>query len=173
MEAPHDRTTEFLQLLNDSEKRLKAHVFAVVRDVAAAEDILQETRMRLWQNFDQFETGTNFLAWARKIAFHQILNYRRKAKRGPSLLSDDFLSAVAQEIETLDTDVRRQALTGCLQKLADNHRKIILMRYFESMSIDAIAEAVDRPAGGVYRVLSRIRAGLSQCIRRQLAAEMA
>ena len=56
-------------------------------DAGDAEDILQACRLTLWKQFETFEPGTNFLAWARKIALNQT--------HRPLLL----LEAVAAEID--------------------------------------------------------------------------
>ena len=77
-----DRTQEFLELLTQHDRALGVYVYSLVPRTADADDILQQTKMILWRCFDQFESGTNFLAWARKTAFHQILTYRRQNVRG-------------------------------------------------------------------------------------------
>ena len=57
-----DRTTEFLTLLTQHDRALGVHVHALVNSNADTNDILQQTKMVMWKNFDQFENGTNFLA---------------------------------------------------------------------------------------------------------------
>lgn len=163
-----DRTEEFLALLNEYEKKLNAYVFALVKDVPLGEDILQETRLMLWKHFDQYIPNTNFLAWSKKMAFHQILSHRRKAKRHPTCLSEEILTSIADDIESYNEDSRATALKQCLKKLNESHQKIISMRYFDNLDIESIAKAVNRPEGGVYRVLSRIRTGLNKCIKQNI-----
>ncbi len=60
---------------------------------ADAEDILQLTKLQLWHIFDQFEQGTNFLAWARQVAFYQMLNFRRAEKVRHLPLANDVLES--------------------------------------------------------------------------------
>jgi RNA polymerase sigma-70 factor (ECF subfamily) len=168
-----DRTEEFLALLNEYEKKLNAYVFALVKDVPMGEDILQETRLMLWKHFDQYIPNTNFLAWAKKMAFHQILSHRRKAKRHPTCLSEEILTSIADDMESFEEDKRADALKQCLKKLTESHQKIINMRYFDNLDIEAISKVVDRPEGGVYRVLSRIRSGLNKCIKQNISGGVA
>lgn len=168
-----DRTAEFLDLLNQYEGKLNAYVYSLVKDYALADDILQDSRMVMWKNFDQFESGTNFLAWSRKVVFHQILSARKKVKKRPSSLSDELLHSIADEIEQLDSDSRQEALHQCIKKLSETHQQIVKLRYFDNLEIEDISKSVQRPAGGVYRVLSRIRTGLGECIQKRLSGGLA
>ena len=168
-EQEPDRTEEYLALLNEYGKKINGYVFSLVKDSALAEDILQETRLLMWKNFYQYESNTNFLAWGRKMAFYQILFHRRKVKKYPTSLSDEVLVTIADEIENMETDSRHQALETCIQKLSETHRKIILMRYYDNLSIETIADNIQRPEGGIYRVLSRIRASLNECIQKNIS----
>ncbi len=168
---PSPNAETYLQLLNENEKSLAAYVHALVVDAGDAEDILQACRLTLWKQFETFEPGTNFLAWARKIALNQVLNYRRSRKRKPLYSTDPaLLEAVAAEIDKQSDQLakRTEALHTCLQKLPEKQRSTVLLRYFEGSEIDEIASRTNRSPGAVYRLLSRIRSSLNQCIQQQM-----
>ena len=160
-----DRTEEYLRLLNENERALAAYVHSLVREPSDAQDILQETRLVMWRCFDAFQPGTNFRAWGRKIAFHQILAHRRKVRRTVAL-SEECLEMLASEMDRGEArhDRQAEALRHCVKKLSRPHRQIFLMRYSREMSIEDIAAAVNRTEGAVYRLLSRLRAGLQECV---------
>lgn len=170
--AESDRTQEFLELLTQHDRALGVYVYSLVPRSADADDILQQTKMILWRCFDQFEPGTNFLAWARKTAFHQILTYRRQTKREHLPLSEDTLDALHNEVARLSDsgDERREALRTCLSKLPKEHRQLVMLRYFEDMEIDGIAEQVRSTVAAVYRALSRVRFTLLECIQKEARA---
>ncbi|MEM9015957.1 MAG: sigma-70 family RNA polymerase sigma factor [Verrucomicrobiota bacterium] len=166
-----DPAESYLSLLNENERSLRIYVHSLVREHADAEDILQACRLTMWKQFSKFEIGTNFLAWARKIAFHQILNYRRSENRKPVYKTDPkFLEAVASEIDAQSDrlEARSAALRECLHRLPDQQRRTILLRYFEGCGIEEIATETGRTEGAVYRLLSRIRASLNECITNRL-----
>jgi RNA polymerase sigma-70 factor (ECF subfamily) len=174
--APNsDAATEvYLRLLGQHERHLAAFVYSLVPRAADADDILQEVKLTMWRQFSAFQPGSNFLAWARQIAVHQILNYRRAEQRRPSLLVEEsFIEAVASEIDRRaeELDRRSDALQLCLRKLSESHRKIIVWRYFDNCGIDEIASRSQRSADAVYQLLSRIRGMLNECVSRQLAAQ--
>jgi len=168
-----DQSTEFLQLLASHDRALSLYVYGLVPHQADADDILQQTKMVMWRAFSQFEMGTNFIAWARRIAFHQILSYRRKRKRDHLPLSDEMLDQVGEQIaEITDQEYqRKQALQSCLNHLKADHRKMMLMRYEDEMEVDEIARKIHTTPGAVYRALSRLRLSLLDCIRNRLKSE--
>lgn len=166
-----DHSTEFLQLLATHDRALSLYVYGLIPHHADADDILQETKMIMWRCFSQFEIGTNFIAWARKIAFHQILTYRRKKKKAHLLpLSDEMLDQVGERIGQITDheDLRKGALQSCLNNLKNDHRKIMLLRYDTEMEIDDIAAEIESTPAAVYRALSRLRLSLLDCITNRL-----
>lgn len=166
-----ENTEAYLRLLTQHDRWLATYVFSLVARAADAQDILQEVKVTMWKQFAKFEQGTNFRAWARRIATNQILNYRRSEKKRPSsTLDEEFIEAVAAEIdrraETLEA--KADALKICLRKLPEAHRKIVVWRYYEDCGVEEIAVKSERTVEAVYRLLSRIRGVLSDCVNRQL-----
>jgi RNA polymerase sigma-70 factor (ECF subfamily) len=165
-------TEAYLRLLTQHDRWLATYVYSLVVRAADAEDILQEVKVTMWKQFTKFEPGTNFRAWARKIATHQILNYRRAVKKLPNAgLEEQFIEAVAAEIDRRAEvlDHKADALRVCLHKLPDAHRKIVVWRYYEDCDVEEIANKSERTVEAVYRLLSRIREVLNECVSRQLA----
>ncbi len=94
------REQDFIRLLTESERDLSMYLYRMVPFHSDAQDIMQNARLILWENFDRFEPGTNFGAWARKTIFHQVLAYRKKSKRS------QWLSAAALEKLSHDMDAQ-------------------------------------------------------------------
>jgi RNA polymerase sigma-70 factor (ECF subfamily) len=168
-----DRTEAFLRLLAEHERRLGVYVTGLVACPQDAQDILQEGKIVMWRQFHQFELGTNFPAWARKILFYQILAYRRRAKRTRSeQLSERVLELLNDEHDSAGLEQRwerrERALRDCVTKLAPEHREILELRYRDESSIEAISRRTERTEGAVYRLLSRLRKNLYLCVERQL-----
>lgn len=169
-----DRTEAFIRLLAEHEKRLAIYVTGLIACPQDAQDILQEGKVVMWRNFEAFELGTNFPAWARKILFHQVLAYRRKAKRDSNRhpLDEDTLVLLNDAAESAIREKRwlnrERALKQCLLKLKDEHRHVVQMRYRDEASIEKIAHRVERTEGAVYRLLSRLRQSLFECVENEL-----
>ena len=171
---PQPDAEDYVRLLAENERSLEAYVHSLMRSAADAEDVLQECKLVLWQQFERYEAGTNFLAWARKIALNLILNHRRKEdRRQTSAVDQEFIEAVAAEIDRQSDKLaqRSELLRGCLLELPKAHRQAIVWRYYEGCEVDEIAAKTGRSEGATYRLLSRIRALLNDCIKRKLEAQ--
>lgn len=161
-----DRVEYFISELAKVERKLALHTLTMVPNETDAEDILQQSKLVMWRAFGQFTPGTNFGAWARKIILNQVLTFRKKKKRERLWFNDDILLLVAEEVEQAsDTlELQQAALKECVTKLPTDHRDILQQRYFGKKSIEEIAATNDRTEGAVYRLLSRIRRNLHNCI---------
>jgi RNA polymerase sigma-70 factor (ECF subfamily) len=169
-DMPQTNPEDYLRLLAQHERWLATYVYSLVASAHDAEDVLQEVKVVLWRHFEKFTPGTNFRAWARTIATHQILNYRRAVKKHSAApLDEAFVEAVATEIDRQSESLERKsdALAFCLRKLPEPHRKVIHWRYYEDCSVEEIAARSQRSIESVYRLLSRIRGVLSECVARQ------
>ncbi|TLD70773.1 sigma-70 family RNA polymerase sigma factor [Phragmitibacter flavus] len=172
MSAP-DPTEEFVFLLGRHERLLRGYLRALIPHAQDADDVLQETKLRLWRAFDQFERGTNFAAWSRKVAFHQVLAFRKRKKRDRLEFSEQFLNVVADEYENHEPVLMRrdQLLQECLAKLPGDHRQVLHLRYAEQCSLDDMASKLQRTVAAIYRQLSRVRQALHQCVEKSLMIE--
>jgi RNA polymerase sigma-70 factor (ECF subfamily) len=163
---------DFLVLFLEEQRQLYRFIRSLVPHAHDAEDILQETAEILWKEFDKFTEGTNFHAWACKVAHFRILKHRHKWHRSAALLSDEVLEQIAALASTTERrlDPRQSALESCLAKLHANDRELLDQRYIQQLSGREVADRLGRPANSVYKSLGRIRRTLLECIDRQLAA---
>ena len=168
-----NRVDEFVRLLAQNQRRLFVYVHTLVMNHTDAEEVLQNTNLVLWREFGTFETGTNFAAWACRVAFNQVMAWRKKRQRDRLQFSDDFLTAIATETHDASDALEEQtkALAGCLAKLPNDQRELIRLRYSEEGTIEAVANRVKRTVEATYRALSRIRHTLHECVTRTLAQE--
>lgn len=169
--SPPDRAEEFVFLLARHERLLGAYVMTMVPHPADADDILQEAKVVMWRHFAKFESGTNFVAWARKIAFHQVLAHRKRRQRDRLDFSEDFLRTVAEEVERNSDQLekRERVLHDCVAKLPLDHREALHLRYHENLSLEDMAARLSRTVGALYRLLSRVRHVLHECVTKNFA----
>jgi RNA polymerase sigma-70 factor, ECF subfamily len=171
--SPNTRTDEFLALYRDCERRIFAYLMAMLGNPDDAEDVLQETLLALWQSFDDFEPGTNFCAWARQVAYHRVLIYRRNRQR-QGVVCDESLFAAVEDICSRQDDrlsQHLQFLDDCVGKLPESDRSLLQVRFQPNRTIKSVAEQLHRPADTVYKALTRIYRWLAHCIERAASAE--
>ena len=167
------RKAEFVRLLTGHQRQLYLFILTLLPDPNDAEDVLSDVSTLLWTKADEFEPGTNFTAWAYRVAHFEVLAFRKRSAREPRYFSDDLLATFAVEQDDRDEqyEVRRQAMRVCISKQKPADRDLIARRYMPGASVADIAKELGRSAGSIYRSLERIRTALLVCIRRVLASE--
>ncbi|MBI1375380.1 MAG: sigma-70 family RNA polymerase sigma factor [Phycisphaera sp.] len=164
---------QFVQQLINFQPRLRGYIRLLLPNRAMAEDVLQETNLVLWRKAEDFEPGTNFGAWACRVAYYQALAQRQKIGREKLVFDDELVGDLASEAErqTGMLAESRSALQVCMDQLNTTHREMLDRRYAFGDSVNAIAERLGRPVGSVKQTLYRIRTTLGECIEQRLTAE--
>ena len=170
-----DRIELFVQLIGLHQYKIHRYLLSLVPNSHDADDLFQQTNLFLWREFDRFEEGTNFVSWACSVAYHEVLAWRKNRSRERLVFSDDFLMAVSSQLDLASEriELRSQALVNCVDKLPKHHRELIQLRYGELRygelsRVEVIAEKTGRTTVAVYRMLSRIRRTLFDCVDRTL-----
>lgn len=168
-----DQVEQFVRLFSAHQKQLHSYIVAIVPNRADADDILQETSAVLWRKFAQYEAGTHFGAWACRIAYFEILAFRRRNRVNALRLSDSCVELVSGHIveRSEELEARHRALVECLTKLRPTHRDLIAMRYGGGVTIKEVAEKIGRSVEGLYKTFRHIHRTLFECVDRTMARE--
>ncbi len=130
-------------------------ILSIVRDPATAEDLVQETFLRVWNRIQAFEAGRGALGpWLLAIARNRAIDHVRSmssrmdrnsfefdAREHPSLFVD-------MEREVVNTDHAR-IIRQAIAKLNQNQRRVIELAYYEGLSQSEMAEKMGQPLGTV------------------------
>lgn len=164
---------DFVELMTQHQGRLYGYVLSLAGDPDVANDVLQETNIVLWKQWQQFEPGSNFKAWAFRIAHFQFMAYRQKRLRDKVLFSDELLATLASEAMDIDEQhVERAAtLEKCLERLPARSRDAIRLRYADQLKIVDMARQLGRSANAVYQILFRARQSLIECVQKAAATD--
>ena len=93
-----DKRQKFFQEYNKHQNTIYGYIASHVPNYMDVDDIFQETSVELWEKFDDYEEGTNFLAWARAFARINVLRYRQKKGRDRLQFSDDIHELIEESI---------------------------------------------------------------------------
>lgn len=167
----HEHGQRFMRLFVANQNRVYGLILSLVPNWADADDIMQETSSVMWSKFDEFEPGTDFTAWALRIARYQVMAHLKTKRKQRARLSTETLEAIADRMSdaAMELDDRTAALNECIAKLNDRDQKIMRMRYEQGGSTRTVAERIDRSVDAVYKALNRIHHSLLICIRRTMA----
>lgn len=168
-----ESTPQFVALWTASSRQVYSFIYSLLPHWADADEAYQETSRVLWEKFAEYEPGSDFTAWACRIAYFKVLDVRSRRKRGPLAFSDAFLGTVEQELaEQSDAaSPRYVAVLDCLQKLKTRDRELIGHRYREGATTATAAAELGRSVDSVYKALNRIHQALFDCVQRTLRQE--
>ena len=158
--------------------QLYAAAMRLTKNPADAADVVQETYLKAFQAFHQFEQGTNLKAWLYRILTNTYINlYRKRSKEGFQSALDDLdewqvgnassltqtltRSAEAEALDRMPSSVVKDAL----HDLPEDFRMVVYFADVEGMSYQEIADIMDTPTGTVmsrlYRGRKLLRAALA------------
>ena len=160
-------------LMASHQVRIIGYIRTLVADHDAAKDILQETNMTLLRKVRDFEPGTNFTAWALRIAYFEVLKWRRDKGRDRLRFSDELVESLAETGGDIaqSYDSRLDALKQCLQKLPDRQRSVVQQRYLNGIALHEIAEDLHCKPNAASQLLHRAKQNLAACITRLTSAD--
>jgi RNA polymerase sigma-70 factor (ECF subfamily) len=162
------------------ERPLFNFVYKHVGDAALAQDLVQETFVRVVKSIGQYEHRGSFSTWVFRVAVNLCKDHLRK-KRIPVVSLHDYYTTetgekvfvrdrVADEEARTDEAVERQEREKLVRRLLDGiseeQRAVILLKEYQALTFAEIAEVLDVPEGTVkarlYRGLRAMRAQLEQ-----------
>jgi RNA polymerase sigma-70 factor (ECF subfamily) len=171
---PSAKTERFLKLLGAHERSLFGYVYALAPTWQDAEEVMQRVRIRVWQQFDEYDEDKPFDAWARAIAYYLVLAYRKEKSRKREFFTERILEAVSNQFEQHvgSSNDRRDALLTCLEKLDERKRDLVTNYYLSSReSTEAVAGELAMTPNALRQALFRIRRVLMDCVERTMRIE--
>jgi len=140
---------------------------------AEAEELTQEVYFKLWENLHHYSPGSNFMAWAWRVARNLLIDsYRRSHReRTAAWLDPEIIERLPASDDPHEESLRRQRLrliAAGLRQLPEELASLILMRDLAGWSYTEIAEALDLPVGTVKSRLNRARLELATVVRRRM-----
>ena len=156
VEAAQKDPTRFAELYEIHFERVYAFVARRVGDRDAAEDLTSDTFHKALANLRRFEwRGAPFAAWLLRIAANAIADRGQRAGRELAVDDPPELGAEATADVDLEEVEHRARLFRLVDRLPDDQRRVIAMRYAEEKSIREIAEELGRTEGAVKQLQFR------------------
>ncbi len=165
---PGQRNSDFNAEVIPHLSSLKNYALKLTNDLDDSEDLLQETLLKAFRFFDNYEKGSNAKAWLFKIMHNSFINeYRKKIKQPFKVDYDDvqnfYENIKSEEVTTQHYtqdefyNVLDDEIVNALANLPDDFRTIVFLSDIEGYSYKEISEFVDCPIGTVRSRLHRTR----------------
>jgi len=139
--------------------------FLITHDETLAEDVVQETFVRIYQRIHHFDPSRPFEPYLLRSIVNAALNVAQKAGRHLSLEGDlEQVEGLLSQAASVESDVEytqlKQGIIAALARLEPRQRAAVIQRYYLDMSEKEMAAALDAPPGTVKWLLNAARAKL-------------
>jgi RNA polymerase sigma-70 factor (ECF subfamily) len=161
----------FAKLYGLTSRKLFGVALRILRDRAAAEDIVQEVYVRIWRNAASFDVAlASPIAWMASIVRHCAIDALRKQKLETTEFCDESARVEAEAIdptEEIDMAQRRAVAFAAMRKMDPAKRDLILLAYVREQSRDSLARTFGVPTGTIKTNLRRSLLELRQSMQRE------
>lgn len=163
--------TRFVELLGAHERSLFGYVFSLTGNWDDAQEVMQRLRIRLWEQFEQYDASRPFGPWARAIAYYLVLAFRKERSRQREYFCEHIIHLLdetyASESEEISTS--RAVLMDCLSKLSKDQQRLVAECYTPGGPA-ALAASLGKTANAIRQAVLRVRRTLFDCVQRHRSA---
>jgi RNA polymerase sigma-70 factor, ECF subfamily len=167
----------FEQLVERHQRLVVGTVSRMLGNNSDAEDIAQQVFVRVWKSAKRYVPRAKFTTWMLKITRNLVFNELRRRSRHPQVplqteseeeerpIRDE--RAVAPDASLLDQELQK-AVDAAIANLPETQRMAVILRRYEELSYEEIAEALDQSVSAVKSLLFRARTELRSSLSRYL-----
>jgi RNA polymerase sigma-70 factor (ECF subfamily) len=158
---------DFARLLVQHDRAIFRYILTFVPQQGDAEEVLQRVATILWEKFAEYDRTRDFLPWAFRVAYFEVLNFRKERARNRHVFGEDVLEALAETrgSQSPILEAQQEALQHCLAKLSPDSAALLRRRYCDSATVAALAVETGKTAKSLYRKLDRIRDLIAECVQ--------
>lgn len=156
---PDTRNYAFNLLVRKYQQKIYGHVRKMVIDHDDANDLTQETFIKVWNSLEQFRGDSQLYTWVYRIATNECLNFLNKKRRRFFLPIGDVEGELLEKLESNANfttggvepsgDEVQLVLQKALLKLPDKQRLVFNMKYFDDMKYEEISAITGTSVGAL------------------------
>ncbi|HEX8725437.1 MAG TPA: sigma-70 family RNA polymerase sigma factor [Gemmatimonadaceae bacterium] len=170
--AQRGREAAYRELIRRYERPVFSLVFRMVRDRELAEDLTQDSFIKVLQHIDRYRPEFKFSSWLFKIANNVAIDHLRRRQLDTVSMDGSPHAVTAEAVEATSFDVSAHdesaldrlearelgsAIESAIARLRPEYRACILLRHVEDKSYEEIAATLDLPLGTVKTYIHRAR----------------
>lgn len=152
LKHPSSREEAFARLVSEYKERLYWHIRKIVLDHDDANDVVQNTFIKVHLNIENFKENSTLFTWIYRIATNEALNFITSKAKKMGLQNQEWVEALADGLEAdshFDGDEAVLLLQKEVARLPEKQRIVFNMKYFDGMNYDAISEILDTSVGAL------------------------
>jgi RNA polymerase sigma factor (sigma-70 family) len=146
---PELKEKAFRNLLNNYQERLYYHVRRYVHHHEDANDVLQNTFIKVWNAIDNFRGESGLYTWLYRIASNEAITYINKVKKHSTTDIEQTTALYRGGTDNLETDEITAKLQRAIDTLPAKQKQVFIMRYYDEMPYEQISGIVDTSVGAL------------------------
>ncbi len=156
----------FGELVRLHRPRVLNVVYRMCGDAAVAEDAAQDAFLRAWQNLGRYNPRFAFRSWVYRIALNMAVDALRRERPPTDVDAEPLISGAEGPEALLVRKQQAEHVQRAVLDLPPASRAVLVLREYEALSYQEIAEALDIPLGTVMSRLNYARGQLRQALSR-------
>ena len=161
----------YIHLVKRYQQRLIRYARYLGASDDQAEDIVQESFIKSFINLNSFKTDKKFSSWIYRIVHNHTINFLKKEQKSQHTTLSDWLSEIipskANLEEEFELELSKEELRRQLDKLAHNHKEVLILYYFEDKRYQEISEILRIPTSTVGIRLRRAKQKLRELCQKK------
>ena len=155
----------FEELIADCKENLYKIAFAYVKNEEQALDIVGDTIYKAYTSIENLKEAKYFNTWITRILINTTLTYIKKNSREVYLEDNKTLKDISCKSQDLD---QKMYIWQAIDSLEDKHKEIIILKYFDDLTINEISKVLDYPVGTVKTYLNKALVKLRSFMRKDV-----
>ena len=150
--SPDTQEVAFKKLLTDYKERLYWHIRKIVIVHDDADDVLQNTFIKVFGNINKFKGNSNIYTWMYKIATNEALNLLDKKSKQLGISNEEWIEKKTDLLESdvyFDSNAMLIKLQKAIGSLPEKQRIVFNMRHYEEMKYEEMSEILGTSVGGL------------------------
>jgi RNA polymerase sigma factor (sigma-70 family) len=143
----------FEELIHRHKNKVFAYIGLYIRDQALAEDIFQDTFLKVIQSVraGKYFDNNKFVSWVMRIAHNLVIDHFRRVKQMNTMSNDDYDSDLFNSKKLSDSNIEdniirsqiRKDVRRLIDQLPDDQKEVVILRHYTGLSFKEIAEITD------------------------------
>jgi|TARA_B110000914_G_scaffold214318_1_gene217074 RNA polymerase sigma factor (sigma-70 family) len=152
LKEPETREKAFRTLVGEYKERLYWHIRKLVLDHDDANDVVQNTFIKIHLNVGKFKENSTLYTWMYRIATNEAINFINSKSSKMGLQNQEWIEAKADKLTAdpyFDGDEAAFFLQKEVAKLPEKQRIVFIMKYFDGMTYEVISKILDTSIGAL------------------------
>ena len=152
LKQPATKEEAFKRLVSEYKERLYWHIRKLVLDHDDANDVVQNTFIKIHLNIDKFKGNSSLYTWMYRIATNESLNFINSKASKMGLQNQEWIEAKAEGLMAdsfFDGDNAAYLLQKAVARLPEKQRVVFNMKYFDNLTYDVISDILDTSIGAL------------------------